>query len=267
MIRRIFVIGMLTATVFISCKDNKKQDNTDLTNTEQTSSDDVVTQLLTNNDGETLEMSFNNSEGKATVNFKGESIDLEQERAASGIWYKNDHYELRGKGDDIFLKKDGEIIFEHQDKKASIELKNEKGDVLNVTFNNTAGTAKAYLNGGEQIDLKQEKAASGIWFKNDQYQLRGKGNDLQLTKDGKVVFEHEDDKVNVEAKNDKGDVLTMTFNNTAGTVKAYLNGGEQIDLEQKKAASGIWYENNEYELRGKGDNYMLLKEGETVFEN
>jgi len=190
MIKRIFAIGMLTATVFISCKDNSKQENKDSPETEQTASKDLVTQSLTNNDGETLEMSFDNSEGTATVNFKGETIDLDQERAASGIWYKNDQYELRGKGNDISLKKDGE-----------------------------------------------------------------------------TVFEHEDDKVNVEAKNDKGDVLTMTFNNTTGTIKAYLNGGEQIDLEQKKAASGIWYANNEYELRGKGDNYMLIKDGETVFEN
>ncbi|MDT0293572.1 MliC family protein [Mesonia ostreae] len=267
MIKRIFAIGMLTATIFISCKDNQKQENLDSTNTEQTTSKDVVTQSLTNNDGETLEMSFDNSEGTATVNFKGETIDLKQERAASGIWYKNDQYELRGKGNDISLKKDGEVIFEHEDKKASVEFKNEKDDVLNVTFNNTAGTAKAYLNGGEQIDLEREKAASGIWYKNNQYELRGKGNDISLKKDGEVVFEHEDDKVNVEAKNDKGDVLTMTFNNTAGMVKAYLKGGEQIDLKQKKAASGIWYENDEYELRGKGDSYILIKDGETVFEN
>ena len=267
MIKRILAIGMLTATVFLSCKDNKKQENTDLTSTEQTTSNDVVTQSLTNKDGETLEMSFDNSKGKATMNFKGETIDLDQQRAGSGIWYTNDQYELRGKGNDISLKKDGKVIFEHQDKKASVEFKNDEGDVLNVTFNNSAGTAKAYLNGGEQIDLEQEKAASGIWYKNDQYELRGKGNDISLKKDGETVFEHEDDKVNVEAKNDKGDVLTMTFNNTTGTVKAYLNGGEQIDLEQKKAASGIWYENDVYELRGKGDNYMLIKDEKTVFEN
>lgn len=267
MIKRIFTIGLLSATVLISCNENAEQGKTKTTNTEQTNSKDVVTQSLTNNEGETLKMTFKNSEGKAILNFKGENIELNQEKAASGIWYKNDQYELRGKGNDISLKKDGEVIFEHQDKKASVEFKNDNGDVLNVTFNNTAGTAKAYLNGGKQIDLKQEKSASGIWFKNDQYELRGKGNDISLKKDGQVVFEHEDDKVDVEAKNDNGDILNMTFNNTAGTVKAYLNGGEQIDLKQKKSASGIWYANDTYELRGKGDNYMLIKDGDTVFEN
>ncbi|MBJ7883135.1 lysozyme inhibitor, partial [Gelidibacter salicanalis] len=49
---------------------------------------------------------------------------------------------------------------------------------------------KAYLNGGEQINLVEEKAASGIWYKNDHYQLQGKGDSYELTKDGKIVFKN-----------------------------------------------------------------------------
>ena len=64
------------------------------------------------------------------------------------------------------------------------------GQTLDITFNNTVGTAKAYLNGGEQIDLVAEKAASGFWYKNDQYELRGKGEKLELTKDGETVFKN-----------------------------------------------------------------------------
>lgn len=144
---------------------------------------------------------------------------------------------------------------------------NNDGGKLDLVFNNTEGTLKAYLNGGEQIDLVAEKAASGIWYKNNQYELRGKGNDITLKKDGIVVFEHQDDIVSVEAKNDKGYVLMMTFNNTEGTVTAFFNGGEQIDLVEEKAASGIWYKNNQYELRGKGNSYTLSKDGEIIFEN
>ena len=47
-----------------------------------------------------------------------------------------------------------------------------------------------YLNGGEQIDLVAEKAASGIWYKNDVYELRGKGEKLELSKDGIIVFKN-----------------------------------------------------------------------------
>lgn len=62
-------------------------------------------------------------------------------------------------------------------------------------------------------------------------------------------------------------MLNLTFNNTEGTVKAYLNGGDQINLTQKKAASGIWYANDTYELRGKSDSYTLTKNKKIVFEN
>ena len=143
---------------------------------------------------------------------------------------------------------------------------NKDGEKLDLVFNNREGSVKAYLNYGEQINLVQEKAASGIWYKNDQYELRGKGNDITLKKDGIVIFEHQDDIVSIEAKNQK-DVLNMTFNNTVGAVKAYLNGGEQIDLVEEKAASGIWYKNDHYELIGKGNSYILSKDGDIIFEN
>ena len=35
----------------------------------------------------------------------------------------------------------------------------------------------------------------------------------------------------------------MTYNNTTNKVKVYLNGGEEIELEGQKAASGIWHKN------------------------
>lgn len=143
---------------------------------------------------------------------------------------------------------------------------NKDGEKLDLVFNNTEGTVKAYLNSGEKIDMVAEKAASGIWYKNNQYELRGKGNDITLKKDGKIIYEHQDEIVSIEAKSQK-DVLNMTFNNTEGTVKAYLNGGEQIDLVEEKAASGIWYKNDHYELIGKGNSYTLSKDGDVVFKN
>ena len=142
----------------------------------------------------------------------------------------------------------------------------KNGKALHMVVNPIKGIATVNFN-GETIELMQEKAASGVWFKNDTYELRGKGNDLELTKNGKVVFQHADDQQNGEAKNAKGDVLTMNFNNTDGTVKAYLNGGDQIDLKEEKATSGIGYKNDHYELSGKGDNYELKKDGTTVFKN
>jgi len=262
-------VAMLVSILITSCKDNTKQNDTNINTIDQTTtaSDNTVTVSKTDADDNTLDMTFDNSKDIATIKFNGDTAELTSQKPASGIWYKNDVYELRGKGNDVTLTKNGKVVFEHEDERISVESKNEKGDVLNLTFNTTAGTAKAYLNGGEQIDLVAQPAGSGFWYKNDQYELRGKGNDLQLSKDGTVIFEHEDDKVAIETKSTKGDVLNMSFNNTEGTVKAYLNGGDQIDLTQKKAASGIWYANEQYELRGKGDSYQLSKDGKTVFTN
>ncbi|EGV42487.1 hypothetical protein BZARG_2224 [Bizionia argentinensis JUB59] len=264
----ILTITLLTALIFTACKENSKQDEA-ITTTEEAmqNNDDIVKTVSTDKDGKTLELVFNNTENTTTLNFNGETITLEAQKAASGIWYKNENFELRGKGNNLELKKNGEVVFYHTDDIVTSSLKNKDGKTLDVTFNNTEGTAKVYLNDGEQIDLKAEKVASGIWYKNETYELRGKGNNLELKKDGNVVFEHTDDIVMSSVKDKVGQTLNMTFNNTEGTVKVYLNGGEQIDLEAQRAASGIWYKNETYELRGKGEHLELTKDGETVFKN
>ncbi|WP_418603179.1 MliC family protein [Hwangdonia sp.] len=191
MIKKILTT-LFAAFILMSCKEKPKQENTDSTITETVEhiNDDIVVTTSTNKDGEKLELEFNNTKGTATVNINGEAIELLAEKAASGIWYKNDRYELRGKGNDIELKKDGKVIYKYADDIVDLEVKNEKGDVLNMTFNNSKGTVEAYLNGGEQIELLAEKAASGIWFKNDNYELRGKSNKYNLTKDGKTIFKN-----------------------------------------------------------------------------
>ncbi|CAN5342788.1 hypothetical protein BH10PSE2_BH10PSE2_19090 [soil metagenome] len=49
--------------------------------------------------GDRLSVDFDNPRAMATVrNSSGEAVDLYQERAADGIWYKSSGYELRGKG-------------------------------------------------------------------------------------------------------------------------------------------------------------------------
>ena len=59
----------------------------------------------------------------------------------------------------------------------------------------------------------------------------------------------------------------MSYNNTTNSVKVYLDGGEELELAGQKPASGIWYKNDHYELRGKGENLELTKDGKTVFKN
>jgi membrane-bound inhibitor of C-type lysozyme len=191
MTKNILTIGVIAALFLTSCKETPKQENLETTTeTVEVVADDIVITTSTDKDGKKLDITFNNTKGTATVTFNGETIELLQEKAASGIWYKNDTYELRGKDNDIELNKNGKIVFEHKDDIVNTTLKDKDGQTLDMTFNNTEGTAKIYLNGGEQIDLVVEKAASGIWYKNDQYELRGKGEKLELTKEGKTVFKN-----------------------------------------------------------------------------
>ncbi len=190
---KLFLTFTILATLLIlSCKENTKQENNNLEQNKITSvdNDDIVNKSLTDKNANKLDMVFNNTKGIVIIYFNGKELELKEEKSASGIWYTNDHFDLSGKGNNIVLKKDGNIVFEHQDNILMIESKNEDGDKLNLTFNNSQGTVKIYLNGGKQIDLKEKKAASGIWYANEHYELSGKGNKYELKKDRKTVFKN-----------------------------------------------------------------------------
>lgn len=188
---KILLIAILSTVVFNACTETKKKDSETTIATTEKTEDDIVKMNYTNNDGQNLEVSFNNMNGTATFNFEGEVIELNQQKAASGVWYKNDQYELRGKGNDIELRKDGDVVFEHEDVIVKSSLKDKDGQTLDMVFNNTTNEAKIYLNGGAQIELVGQKPASGIWYKNDEYELRGKGESVELTKNGETVFKTE----------------------------------------------------------------------------
>lgn len=114
MTKNILTIGVLVALFLTSCKETPKQEKQETTTeTVDSSNDDIEKTTSTNKDGENLDISYNNTKGTATLNFKGEIIELAQERAASGIWYKNDIYELRGKGEHLELTKEGKTIFKN----------------------------------------------------------------------------------------------------------------------------------------------------------
>lgn len=189
----VFIAALTVGSLLMSCKGNDNAENGNAqTQSETTASNpgDIVVQSLTDSSGNTLEMKFDNAKDNVTISYKGETAVLVSQRPASGIWYMNDQYELSGKGNDITLSKNGNVIFEHRDNIVEIQAKNTNGDILYMTFNNTEGTVKLYLNGGEQIELAEQKAASGIWYKNDHYELSGKGDHYELIKDGKTVFKN-----------------------------------------------------------------------------
>ena len=59
----------------------------------------VIRTVYLCDNSERLSVDFDNPRQMATVrNSSGEAVDLYQERAADGIWYRASGYELRGKG-------------------------------------------------------------------------------------------------------------------------------------------------------------------------
>jgi membrane-bound inhibitor of C-type lysozyme len=186
--KKILTFAILTSLFLTSCKETPKQESTEeTTETVATTTDEIVTSTSTDKDGKKLEMSFNNTKDVATLNFNGETIELIGQKPASGIWYKNDHYELQGKENDVELTKDGKVIFSHKDEIETSSAKNKEGQTLEMSFNNTTNEASVVFN-GETIEMKGQNPASGIWYKNDNYELSGKGENVELKKDGKTVF-------------------------------------------------------------------------------
>lgn len=189
--KNILSMAFVATMMLMSCNHvTKTQDARNSTQQTVNPDNNIVKQSLTDTDGKTLDMIFDNDKGLVTINFEGDKSVLKAEPSASGIWYTNEHYELTGKGHDITLKKHGNVVFEHEDDIINVEAKNDMGDTLNLTFNNTEGTVQAYLNGGDEIYLMDKKPASGIWYANDHYELSGKGNSYELKKDGKTIFKN-----------------------------------------------------------------------------
>ncbi len=135
-------------------------------------------------------MSFNNTKGTVSVDFKGESIELIEQKYASGFWYKNDQYELRGKGNDFELTQEGKVIFTYKDNIVKTSFKDKEGQILDIAFNKTTNCAKVYLNGGEEIELAGKKSESGHCYNNDHYKLIVKGETVEFSKDGKTIFKN-----------------------------------------------------------------------------
>jgi|SRR5690554_107067 len=75
--------------------------------------EDVVSTSYTDSKGQVLKVAYNNTQQTALLNFNRTVIKLAQTVSGSGFWYKNDTYELRGKGDKVTLTKDGVVVFEN----------------------------------------------------------------------------------------------------------------------------------------------------------
>ncbi|MCD1116509.1 MliC family protein [Chryseobacterium turcicum] len=104
-----------TDSIMSSPKDSTHHSISDSLATNQTdSAPEIIKTTISDKDGKKLDMTFDNTKNTVSLVLNGETIELEGQKAASGIWYKNDHYELRGKGNENELHKDGKLIFKSE---------------------------------------------------------------------------------------------------------------------------------------------------------
>jgi len=102
-------------SIMSSPTDSTNQSTSDsLASNKTESNSEIIKTTLSDKDGKKLDVTFNNTKNTATLVFNGETIELEGQKPASGIWYKNDHYELRGKGNENELHKDGKLVFKSE---------------------------------------------------------------------------------------------------------------------------------------------------------
>jgi hypothetical protein len=107
---RFFTITMLISLFIVSCNDAVKNEKP-VKEAVEFVVDEIVISSVEGTDGQSLEMLFNNTKNIVTIIYNKDTIQLTGQRPASGIWYKNERYELRGKGDDVTLLKDGKDVF------------------------------------------------------------------------------------------------------------------------------------------------------------
>lgn len=65
----------------------------------------------------------------------------------------------------------------------------EDGDRLSVDFDNPRQMATARNSKGEAVDLYQQRAADGIWYRSSTHELRGRGALASWTADGRPTTE------------------------------------------------------------------------------
>lgn len=122
--KRILILPLVATFFLISCKKDAKSENVISTETTPSIETDVLTNpkdslevvntIIKNKEGQELQLLINNKNNQAIVVLQGDSIKLDEKPAASGIWYSNDHYELRGKGEQVTLTKDGKSVFTNE---------------------------------------------------------------------------------------------------------------------------------------------------------
>ena len=122
------------------------------------------------------------------------------------------------------------------------------GQQLEATFD-TANELVTIIFEGDTAVLKQQPSASGINYKNDTYEYTEWQNEIELLKNGVVVFSNVDKDKRVSVgetlKDAEGEILTLFYDTTAETPTVTIS---YKDIKDKVLTQNYaWANGGEYE--------------------
>ena len=127
-------------------------------------------------------------------------------------------------------------------------ITNSNGESIHVTYNTEGETVTIVFN-GETIVLQQQPSASGIRYANETYTYTEWQDEVELTKDGAVVFtskEADPSMVNNFLDPDGKDML-VTYDTSGETPTATISYGEYTNQVLTQIPESAWAKGAEYE--------------------
>lgn len=184
--------AVVAAMVLTACGGGtaKKAEETTATDAPaKTAQQAPVNATVTDTQGNSLKLTYDNEKGTATIEFDGKIIHLKRDTTASGIHLYNDEYEYQEWQGRSILYKNGDIVFDNKDH-MSVVIKNKEGDKLDLLFNNNNKTAIVKF-ADKEIYLTADTTASGIRYSNDEYVYEEWQGHVVLKRGSKVVFDNQ----------------------------------------------------------------------------
>ncbi len=144
------------------------------------------------------------------------------------------------------------------------------GQQLEATFD-TANELVTIIFEGDTAVLKQQPSASGINYKNDTYEYTEWQNEIELLKNGVVVFSNvdKDKRVSVREtlKDAEGEILTLFYDTTAETPTvtiSYKDIKDKVLTQNYAWANGGEYEGENLKWTTNDQGGILVIDGKAV---
>jgi membrane-bound inhibitor of C-type lysozyme len=179
------LVSLMILTAFIvGCNNQNAQHEV----SKELVKDEIIIDTITNSNGKVLIVERNRQKKTLSLKFDNELIELKIESISPELLASNDQFQFIKKEEEVLLKKNGNIIFEQKDDIIESSTKDKAGRVLEMRFNHQKSIVTVTLD-GKKLVLDYQKPASGMWYQNEEYEFRGKGNDITLYKKDSIVFQ------------------------------------------------------------------------------